>query len=101
MAERKRTSVDTVKRETTKRIAVEEALNRALEYFKRLYASQSVSSVQLEEVVLSDDNDYWFITLSYREPDQILGAIKSTTKYKIFQIHAETGAVKSMKIRDV
>ena len=41
---------------------VKEAAKRASEYFAALYPPQSVSNVQLEEVELSDDGQYWLIT---------------------------------------
>ncbi len=84
-----------------KRIEVEEAVGRAHEYFNRLYAGQGVTNVQLEEVELTDDDKYWFITLSYQQRSDVTSLIKSPRKYKIFQIHAETGTVKAMKIRNV
>ncbi len=84
---------------------VREAAHRASEYFARLYADQGVSNVQLEEVELTDDGQYWLITLSYPvvPPNQapINFLFNSNRKYKVFKIDAKTGEVKSMKIRNV
>ena len=81
---------------------VKEAAQRASEYFAGLYADQGMSDVQLEEVELTDDGKYWLITLSFPVPRE-LGAFNLTLKrrYKVFQIDAKTGDVKSMKIRKV
>jgi hypothetical protein len=82
---------------------VKEAAQRASEYFAGLYSEQKISNVQLEEVEISDDGKYWLITLSYPvfpnelAPIQFLGK----RKYKQFTIDAETGQVKSMKMRNV
>jgi len=84
---------------------VKEAAQRASEYFAGLYAAQGVSNVQLEEVELTDDGQYWLITLSYPmvPPDQapLNFIFSSNRKYKVFKIDAKTGEVKSMKIRNV
>lgn len=82
---------------------VREAAQRASEYFAGLYADQGVSNVQLEEVELTDDGQYWLITLSY----PLIGSnplplsIVSKRNYKVFKIDAKTGEVKSMKIRNL
>ena len=77
---------------------VKEAAHRASEYFAGLYAGQGVSDVQLEEVELTEDGQYWLITLSY--PTNAI-FIDANRKYKVFKIDAKTGEVKSMKIRTV
>lgn len=83
---------------------VKEATQRASEYFGRLYADQGslFTNVQLEEVELTDDGQYWLITLSY-SPTTSLGTIlgNPVRKYKVFKIDAGTGDVKSMKIRNL
>ena len=84
---------------------VKEAAQRASEYFAGLYADQvsSFSNVQLEEVELTDDGQYWLITLSYTppKPKDTLLVVGPKRKYKQFKIDAGTGEVKSMKIRNV
>lgn len=82
---------------------VKEAARRASEYFAGLYSDEKIDNVQLEEVEFSDDENVWLITLSYPvfpleiSPRQFLGK----RKYKLFTIDAETGQVKSMKMRNV
>ena len=82
---------------------VKEAAQRASQYFASLYADQGVSNMQLEEVELTDDGQYWLITLSYPgdPPNNPFLNLPSNRKYKVFRIDAETGEVKSMKIRTV
>lgn len=84
---------------------VKEAAQRASEYSAGLYADQadSFSNVQLEEVELTDDGQYWLITLSYIPPTapNTLLVVGHKRKYKVFKISAGTGEVKSMKIRNV
>ena len=56
--------------------------------------------LQLEEVELSDDEKYWFITLSYPLPSPVpLLNLPPKKDYKIFKIDSKTGQVRSMKIR--
>jgi len=82
---------------------VKEAARRASEYFAGLYDDTKIDDVQLEEVELSEDGKHWLITLSY--PLLAAGMVPlnriSHRKYKLFTIDAETGEVKSMKIREV
>lgn len=83
---------------------VKEAARKASEYFAGLYTAEGglFGDVQLEEVELTDDGQYWLITLSYSRTTA-LGTIlgNSARKYKVFKIDAGTGQVKSMKIRNV
>jgi len=81
---------------------VKEAARRASEYFAGLYPVESNSNVQLEEVELTEDGKYWFITLSYPVPSELAALnFNFKRKYKVFKIDAETGQVVSMKIRKV
>lgn len=81
---------------------VKEAATRASQYFASLYANQNISNVQLEEVEISDDGKYWLITLSYPVPPELAALnFNFKRKYKVFTIDAQTGEVKSMKIRKV
>lgn len=81
---------------------VKEAARRASEYFAGLYSDPRINDVQLEEVEISEDGKYWLITLSYPVPPNIAALnLSYKRKYKVFTIDAETGQVKSMKIRNV
>ena len=85
---------------------VKEAAQRASEYFAGLYADEGVLNVQLEEVELTDDGQYWLITLSYPmirsgEMSGIPINLAFRRKYKVFKIDSRTGEVKSMKMRNI
>ncbi|MEB3830519.1 hypothetical protein [Phormidium sp. CCY1219] len=68
-----------------------------------------IEDVRLEEVELSEDKKFWFITLGF---DVLKPASQNTLlsemmpnreerNYRVFKINAETGEVESMKIRQV
>ena len=75
---------------------VKEAVDRAANQLTWLF--QSATNVKLEELELSEDEQYWLITLSYDEEDSV--GIKNR-KYKTFKVKSETGDVVAMKIRTV
>lgn len=85
------------------KIDVKAAAHLAAEYFTSLFPN--VDKILLEEVELSEDRKYWFITLSYVSPlDETLVAVfpvNKPRKYKQFKIESENGQVLSMKIREV
>lgn len=91
-------------------IDVQKAVLAAQDYFNSLqdFMSQNgtvdIQDLRLEEVELSEDKHYWFITFGYNlakpEPKYVLIASgKSDRIYKIFKINSETSEVESMKIR--
>ncbi len=86
---------------------VKEAAKKASDYFAALYPAHSggfgPSDVRLEEVELTEDGQYWLITLSYPLNTGLAGILDTTSRreYKVFKIDAGTGQVKSMKIRKV
>ena len=69
---------------------------------------KDLKNFRLEEVELSEDKQFWYITIGYDRP-----VIKRKTvlkidylpqyerEYKIFKINSQTGEVESMKIRNV
>lgn len=77
-------------------IDVKQAVEQAVRYMADLPGMGAVYGVQLEEVELSEDEAEWIITLSYTEAPG-----SPFIKYKIFRIEANTGRVRSMKIRTV
>jgi hypothetical protein len=85
-------------------IDVKQATKRAIEYFSDLFPN-GYQNVRLEEIEISDDHRYWYVTLGFDVPPapgssalaQALGA-KSERAYKRFTIDRETGDVVSMKI---
>jgi hypothetical protein len=72
---------------------VKQAVKIAQDYMDGLYRN-SVRGLLLEEVELSDDEQFWYVTLSWDV--DILGTERT---YKIFKIKADDGRVISMKMR--
>lgn len=91
-------------------IEVKEAVQSASDYLSQLYPATQLYDVLLEEVWLSDDENYWFVTLGFSRPIPSLDPMRAMSEsffktgkyqreYKIFQLDATTGQVRSMKIR--
>ncbi|MBP0019555.1 MAG: hypothetical protein J7647_18635 [Cyanobacteria bacterium SBLK] len=90
---------------------VQTAVQIAINYFKTIQndLGDNIQDIRLEEVEISDDDKSWFITLGYDDPKQIpynpilpdANYRQYERTYKIFEIAAETGKVKSMKIRKI
>ncbi|CAN7699140.1 hypothetical protein LJR220_006788 [Bradyrhizobium sp. LjRoot220] len=75
-------------------IDVRQAVAAAIDYVKGFADLLPTKDVRLEETELSDQQGVWRITLSFLE-NQIIGS----RSYKIFEIDALDGSVKSMKAR--
>jgi hypothetical protein len=87
------------------------AVMHAQNYLKDLkdMLGNSLEDLRLEEVELSDDKQYWLITLGYsrlvdktKNKNTLLeGMIPHYERdYKIFKVNAQTGEVEAMKIRE-
>ncbi|MDZ8258982.1 hypothetical protein [Nostoc sp. ChiQUE01b] len=95
------------------KIDVRNAVVAAKEYFEGIQdmIGNSINDILLEEVELSEDKRFWHVTLGFSRPvaktertlipEAISLATKYEREYKIFTVDAETGEVKSMKIREV
>ena len=95
------------------KIDVRSAVIAAKKYFEDIQdmIGNSINDILLEEVELSENKMLWYVTLGFNRPvtkterSLIPEAISLNTKYdreyKIFAVDAETGEVKSMKIREV
>jgi hypothetical protein len=89
-------------------VDIKTSAQAAVEFFNSIYP-RHMDGLQVEEVELSDDGQYWVITLGYNVPNESsdlsgpLGIIPRLRprEYKTFKIDRETGEVKSMKIRKV
>jgi hypothetical protein len=85
-------------------IDVKEAAKVAVEYLQSLPNMPAVA-VRLEEVILTDNEQFWLITLSFMddaEPRGIAAIANAPERlYKAFNIDAESGQVRSMKIRQL
>ena len=89
-------------------LGVHDAVKSATFHLESLLGN--VSDLRLEEVELSDDGRWWFVTLGYYRPDarplpsnvinDMLGNSGGIPReYKVFTVDAETGQVKAMKMR--
>jgi len=81
------------------------AAQAAAAYFKDLYPN--VEAYSLEEVELSEDRNYWLITLSFEIPsssssDSVMMQFRPPkTKFKVFKVDAKNARVMAMKIRNL
>lgn len=86
-------------------ISVKVAAAKAVEFMKGFFPESEV--IRLEEVEITEDKKFWYITLSILEEEStgqpmFAGlSVRKSKNYKIFKIDTETGEVLSMKIRDV
>ena len=89
-------------------IDVKEAVKTATDYLGQLYELAQLQDILLEEVSLSDDEKYWYVTLGFSRPLPSTDPMQKLTEgilkryqreYKVFQIDSATGQVRSMKIR--
>lgn len=89
---------------------VKEAVALARDAARDFFDETPLNDLQLEEVEYDDPTETWLITLGFNvknmNPMSGLGAALSggqqyIRKYKIFSIDAQSGKVKSMKIREV
>ena len=79
-------------------IDVKQATQKAEKYLTTLVPD--VTDIMLEEVELTDDEKFWFITLSYKDPlaGRSISNIFGKT-LKVFKIRTDNGEVMAMKIR--
>jgi hypothetical protein len=83
-------------------IDVKTAVQAAARYAREMYGDSDDLALLVEEVEPSADERYWLITLSLAERSNPLLALGPRGRsYKIFEVDAETGDVRSMKIRSV
>lgn len=97
-------------------IDVRKAVIAAQDYFNSVQDLMSqngpldIQDLRLEEIELSEDKKFWFVTIGYNLPkwamrNPLLQEVVKTKEwernYKIFKINADTGNVESMKIREV
>jgi hypothetical protein len=84
-------------------IDVKQAVEAAANFIAGLYNVANFTT-RLEEVELSEDGNYWLITLSFAfSVSADLGALLSAPRrqYKVCKVDANTGQVLSMKIREL
>jgi hypothetical protein len=91
-----------------KRIDVRAAVSAVKDYcqFIQDLIRLSTNDIRLEELELSDDKQFWLITISFEgktftEEHPMGIRYIDEREYKIFKVNAQTGEVESMKIREV
>lgn len=91
-------------------LSVKDAVQAAEQWVRELYPKRELRHLRLEEVELSADDRFWFITLGWLEPavrEHPLASVLNREVnvlprvYKTVKVDAESGAVVSMKIREV
>lgn len=90
-------------------VDVKEAVGKAMDYLKDMYQIDQFKDVLLEEVDLSEDNKFWNVTIGFtRQQESISGGPMATLigqstefkrEFKVFQIDAGSGALRSMRSR--
>lgn len=87
------------------KIIVRQAVKNAMEFLGSVQEAKPPEEVTVEEVELSEDGEFWLITISFYPPGSSLDAIiqdkKPLKNYKLFKIDAFSGDVISMKMREV
>ena len=91
-------------------ITPKEAAKAATAYAKQLYEAMDLPHLRLEEITLSEDGKLWNVTLGWVEQavsttsplfSNYGGDIQKLPRvYKLFEVDAESGEVKAMRIRD-
>ncbi len=90
-------------------VDVKQAVAKAMAYLKDMYQTDQFKDVLLEEVDLSEDNKFWNVTIGFTigqestsgGPMAILIGQSAEFKreYKVFQIDATSGDLRSMRSR--
>jgi len=91
-------------------IEVKEAVANAIRFLGEMYRSklsnETITDIRLEEVELVEDGPCWMVTLSYLQrltPKQLANAIEGSPvrEYKVIALSAETGEIRSMKMKQL
>ena len=84
---------------------VKEAAKIAVAYVADLLSQDQLRDIRLEEVELSEDDDYWLVTIGFSRPEitknvwEIVGG-QLGREYRQVKLQARDGKVISMKIRN-
>ncbi|MFW5845972.1 MAG: hypothetical protein ACOCXJ_07080 [Planctomycetota bacterium] len=83
-------------------IDVKEAVRLATDYIKDLYDERELEDLTLEEVELSEDEQWWLVTLGHARRLSGMDGFGGQHRrcLRVFSIRADSGQVQSMKIRD-
>jgi hypothetical protein len=90
-------------------VDVKGAVGKAMDYLKNMYQIDQFKDVLLEEVDLSEDDKFWNVTIGFtRLQESTSGGPMATLigqssefkrEFKVFQIDAESGVLRSMRSR--
>jgi hypothetical protein len=90
-------------------VDVKQAVAKAMGYLEDMYKIDEFRDVLLEEVDLSEDNKFWNVTIGFtRIQESTSGGPMATLigqsaefkrEYKVFQIDAKNGDLRSMRSR--
>jgi hypothetical protein len=90
-------------------VDVKQAVSKAKGYLEDMYQIDQFKDVLVEEVDLSEDNKYWNVTIGFtRRQESTSGGPMATLigqsaefkrEFKVFQIDAESGDLRSMRSR--
>jgi hypothetical protein len=85
------------------RIGVKDAVQAAMAAIRELLPASELNDLRLEEVDQSEDERFWLITLGFYPPSEgpLAPLARAPRKYKVFTVDADTGKVRSMKIRAI
>lgn len=86
-------------------IDIKQAVSIAIDFVQKLYGSEKIFDILLEEVELAEDEQYWFVTIGFSRQPQVpaahpLDALRPAEfvrMYKRVRIDAESGKVTFMK----
>ncbi len=85
-------------------IEVKEAVSKAEDYLKTMYSAEKIADLRLEEVVLSNNDEFWHVTFSFVRPSSSELAREigpaPCREYKLFTINANSGEVRGMVMRN-
>lgn len=88
-------------------IDIKQAVSIAVDFVQKMYSSEKIFDILLEEVELPEDEQYWFVTIGFnRQPELPAHPLDALTPlrpsefvrvYKKVRIDAESGDVTFMK----
>jgi len=93
-------------------IPIKKAVQSAIEHLNEIYEGEDIQGVLIEETIASDDDQYWYITLSFYIPSKkpkiplpiFSGSALAINdyyihEYKKFTIDGDDGRCLAMEIR--
>jgi hypothetical protein len=84
------------------KVTAKQAAQVAVKYLNDVCAPPTIENILLEEIEFSEDERYWFVTLSFKQyPTSGISEIweAAEKKLRLFKVDARSGKVVSMKIR--